>query len=86
MGSVQQNNFLFTGTVLDNIRLARPEATEAEVRATLAALDCLDLIEALPRQLHTPVAERGAAAVTVSDREGSSNTSPRELTRNGPTR
>ncbi len=61
MGSVQQNNFLFSGTVLDNIRLARPEATEAGVQATLAALDCLDLIEALPQKLHTRVAERGAS-------------------------
>jgi ATP-binding cassette subfamily B protein len=61
MGSVQQNNFLFTGTVLDNIRLARPEATEAEVRATVASLDCLDLLDALPQQLHTPVAERGTS-------------------------
>ncbi|HUC83763.1 MAG TPA: ABC transporter ATP-binding protein [Candidatus Acidoferrales bacterium] len=61
MGSVQQNNFLFSGTVLDNIRLARPEATEADVRATLAALDCLDLLDALPRQLHTRVAERGTS-------------------------
>lgn len=61
MGSVQQNNFLFSGTVLDNIRLARPEATEAQVRATLKALDCLDLLEALPRQLDTRVAERGAS-------------------------
>ncbi len=61
MGSVQQNNFLFTGTVLDNIRLARPNATEADVRATLAALDCLDLLEALPQQLLTRVAERGAS-------------------------
>ena len=61
MGSVQQNNFLFSGTVLDNIRLARPEATEADVRATLAALDCLDLLEALPQQLLTRVAERGAS-------------------------
>lgn len=61
MGSVQQNNFLFTGTVLDNIRLARPEATEAEVRATLQALDCLDLLEMLPQQLHTLVAERGTS-------------------------
>jgi ATP-binding cassette subfamily B protein len=61
MGSVQQNNFLFTGTVLDNIRLARPDASEAEVRATLKALDCLDLLEALPQQLHTKVAERGTS-------------------------
>jgi ATP-binding cassette subfamily B protein len=61
MGSVQQNNFLFSGTVLDNIRFARPEASEADVRATLQALDCLDLLDALPQQLHTPVGERGAA-------------------------
>jgi ATP-binding cassette subfamily B protein len=61
MGSVQQNNFLFSGTVLDNIRLARPEASEADVRATLAALDCLDLLDALPRQLRTHVAERGTS-------------------------
>jgi ATP-binding cassette subfamily B protein len=61
MGSVQQNNFLFSGTVLDNIRLARPAASEAEARATLAALDCLDLLDALPQQLRTRVAERGTS-------------------------
>ncbi len=61
MGSVPQNNFLFTGTVLDNIRFARPAATEADARATLEALDCLDLLQALPQGLHTQVAERGAA-------------------------
>jgi ATP-binding cassette subfamily B protein len=61
MGSVQQNNFLFSGTVLDNVRLARPEATEAEVIATVKSLDCLDLLEDLPQGLHTPVAERGAS-------------------------
>ena len=61
MGSVQQNNFLFAGTVLENIRFARPEATEADVRATLQALDCMDLLDALPLGLETQVAERGAA-------------------------
>ena len=61
MGSVQQNNFLVSGTVLDNIRFARPNATEEDVCATLRALDCLDLIETLPRGLQTEVAERGAA-------------------------
>jgi ATP-binding cassette, subfamily B, bacterial len=61
MGSVQQNNFLFSGTVLDNIRFARPEATEAEVRATLEALDCLDMLEVLPEKLLTRVSERGAS-------------------------
>jgi len=61
MGSVQQNNFLFSGSVLDNIRFARPEATEGDVRATLEALDCLDLLDALPRKLETQVSERGAS-------------------------
>jgi ATP-binding cassette subfamily B protein len=61
MGSVQQNNFLFTGTVLDNIRFARPDATEADVRATLKALDCADLFEDLPKGLETQVGERGAS-------------------------
>jgi ATP-binding cassette, subfamily B, bacterial len=61
MGSVQQNNFLFAGTVLDNIRFAKPEATEEDVRKTLEALDCLDLLEALPKQLQTEVTERGAS-------------------------
>ena len=59
MGSVQQNNFLFSGTVLDNIRFARPEATEAEVRGILESLDCLDLLADLPQQLQTVVTERG---------------------------
>jgi ATP-binding cassette subfamily B protein len=61
MGSVQQNNFLFSGSVLDNIRFARPEATPAEVRATLESLDCLDLLDDLPQQLETVVAERGTS-------------------------
>jgi ATP-binding cassette subfamily B protein len=61
MGSVQQNNFLFSGTVLDNIRFARPEATEADVRAVLESLDSLDLLTDLPDGLHTKVTERGAS-------------------------
>ena len=55
LGMVPQQNFLFSGTVLANIRLARPEATEAEVRAAAQQLDCLDLLEALPQGLHTEV-------------------------------
>lgn len=61
MGSVQQNNFMFAGSVIDNIRFARPAATEAEVRATLKALDCLDLLDALPHGLETQVGEKSAA-------------------------
>jgi len=60
MGIVPQQNFLFGGTILDNIRLSRPEASEAEVRAAAERLDCLDLFESLPLGLRTPVGERGA--------------------------
>ncbi len=59
MGMVQQQNFLFSGTVLENIRLGRPEATDDEVRAAAAKLDCLDLLEALPDGLATQVGEKG---------------------------
>jgi ATP-binding cassette, subfamily B, bacterial len=61
MGSVQQNNFLFAGSVLDNIRLARPDASVADVVATLRSLDCLDLLESLPAGLETAVGEKSAA-------------------------
>lgn len=60
-GSVPQNNFLFAGSISDNIRFARPEATDDDVRETLRALDCLDLLEALPDGLQTRVGEKSAA-------------------------
>jgi ABC-type multidrug transport system fused ATPase/permease subunit len=65
---VQQQNFLFSGTVLENIRVAKPDATEHEVRAAAARLDCLDILDALPDQLHTNVGERGAS-LSVGQRQ-----------------
>jgi len=59
MGMVQQQNLLFTGTVLENIRVAKPDATAEEVHAAARQLDCLDLLEALPQGLATEVGERG---------------------------
>jgi len=67
-GMVQQQNFLFTGTVLDNIRLGRPEATEAEVAAAAEELGCRDLIEALPQGFHTELGERGGG-LSVGQRQ-----------------
>ena len=61
MGIVLQTNFLFTGTVMDNIRLGRPEATDDEVRQAARSLDCLDLLESLPNGLATEVGERGTS-------------------------
>jgi ATP-binding cassette, subfamily B, bacterial len=59
MGIVLQQNFLFTGTILENIRVGRPEATGEEVAAAVRDLDCLDLLESLPEGLNTEVGERG---------------------------
>jgi ABC-type multidrug transport system fused ATPase/permease subunit len=59
-GIVQQQNFLFSGSVMENIRLARPSATDAEVLDAARRLDCLDLLQALPQGLQTEVGERGA--------------------------
>jgi len=68
MGMVHQQNFLFSGTVLENIRLAKPEASDAEVRRAAEQLDCLDILEALPQGLLTEVGERGAA-LSVGQRQ-----------------
>jgi ATP-binding cassette subfamily B protein len=67
-GMVQQQNFLFSGTVLDNIRLSRPEATDEDIRETARRLDCLDILEALPLGLLTEVGERGAG-LSVGQRQ-----------------
>ena len=61
MGIVQQQNFLFSGTVAENIRFARPEASDVELIDVLRKLDCEDLLTALPEGLQTRVGEGGAA-------------------------
>jgi ATP-binding cassette subfamily B protein len=60
MGIVLQQNFLFTGTVMDNIRFGNPKATDDEVREAARRLDCLETLENLPQGLLTRVGERGA--------------------------
>ena len=67
-GMVQQQNFLFSGTVLENIRLAKPEATDVEIRLAAQQLDCLDIFEALPQGFATEVGERGAS-LSVGQRQ-----------------
>ncbi len=61
LGLVLQSNFLFSGTVLDNVRLGNPAATDAEIRDAARGLDVLDMLDALPDGLRTEVSERGAA-------------------------
>lgn len=60
VGYVPQEPYLFSGTVLDNIRLSRPEADLAEVRAAALELGIDDLLSTLPDGYETLVHERGS--------------------------
>jgi ABC-type multidrug transport system fused ATPase/permease subunit len=60
MGYVPQEGFLFSGTIADNIRFGRPEATRAEVEAAARAIGADQVIMALPHGYDTEVGERGA--------------------------
>jgi ATP-binding cassette subfamily B protein len=57
---VPQEGFLFAGTVRDNIRVGRAEATDADVEAAVAALGLTDIIAGFPDGLDTEVRERGS--------------------------
>jgi ATP-binding cassette, subfamily B, bacterial len=57
---VPQEGFLFNGTILDNVRLARPDATDAEVAAALDDIGILERFASLPDGLATEVRERGS--------------------------
>jgi ATP-binding cassette, subfamily B, bacterial len=56
---VTQENFMFGGTVADNIRFGRPDATDDEIRAAARAVGAHRFIEALPDGYDTDVAKRG---------------------------
>jgi ATP-binding cassette, subfamily B, bacterial len=60
MGYVPQEGFLFSGTVLDNIRFGRPDATRAQVEAAARAVGADQIIAGLPDGYDTQVGERGA--------------------------
>jgi len=59
MGIIQQQNFIFSGTVLENVRIGNPSATDDDIAEAARRLDCLDLLESLPDGLRTEVGERG---------------------------
>ncbi len=61
IGIVPQEPFLFSGTVVDNIRYGHPEATDEQVRAAAMQIGKGDWIAALSNGLNTDVGERGAS-------------------------
>ncbi len=57
---VPQDVFLFNGTIADNIRLGRPEASDAEIERAARLAQAHDFITALPKAYAEPCGERGA--------------------------
>ena len=56
---VFQNSRLLKGSILDNVRLGRAQATEAEVLAALKAAQCMDIVEKFPESIHTVIGTKG---------------------------
>lgn len=56
---VTQDNFLFRCSLLENIRLGNPNATDEEVKAAARAVQCEEFISKLPQGYDTPAGEAG---------------------------
>ncbi len=59
IGIVQQDVYLFSGTVAENIAYGKPNASEAEIQQAAARAGAAQFIQALPQGYHTYVGERG---------------------------
>ena len=56
---VFQNSRLIKGSILDNVRMGKPDASDAEVLAALRAAQCMDIIEKFPKGVHTIIGSDG---------------------------
>ena len=78
---VFQNSRLLKGSILDNVKLGKPDATEAEVLAALKAAQCMDIIEKFPAGIHTVI---GSAGVYLSGGEQQRISIARAMLKNAP--
>ena len=78
---VFQNSRLLKGSILDNVRLGKPNATEAEILAALKAAQCMDIIEKFPAGIHTVI---GSAGVYLSGGEQQRIAIARAMLKNAP--
>ena len=79
-GVVFQDSFLFNISLRENIRLGRPDATDADVENAARAAEIHDFILSLPEKYDTLTGERGGAALrrpapTHGPREGAAEKS-----------
>ena len=56
---VFQNSRLIKASILDNVRLGKPDASEEEVLDALKAAQCMDIIEKFPDGIHTVIGTKG---------------------------
>ena len=68
MGVVLQDTFLFTGTIKDNIRYGRPDATDEEIFAAAKTVGADDFVRRFPEGYETQVRERGGR-LSVGERQ-----------------
>jgi ATP-binding cassette subfamily B protein len=78
---VPQETVIFSGTVLDNIRFGRPEASEVEIRQAARAAHIEEFAESLPKGYDTEVGERG---ITLSGGQRQRIAIGRAILRNAP--
>lgn len=78
---VPQQKALFSGTVAETLRLVKPEATEEELWAVLAAVDLTKTVAAMPQGLNSPIGENGSM---LSEGQGQRLSIARALLRNAP--
>jgi len=68
MGIMLQDSFLFTGTIADNIRYGKLEATDEEIRAAAELIGAHNFIEKLPQGYDTTITERGGG-ISAGERQ-----------------
>jgi len=78
---VPQGNAVFSGTVADNLRIVRPEATDEELEEVLRIAEAWSFIDKLPEKINTPIRERG---VNFSDGQIQRISIARALLREAP--
>ena len=78
---VFQNSHLIKGSILDNVRMGKPDASDEEVLAALKAAQCMDIIEKFPDGVHTIIGSQG---IYLSGGETQRLTIARAMLKNAP--
>lgn len=78
---VFQNSHLIKGSILDNVRMGKPDASEEEVMAALKAAQCMDIVEKFPDGVNTIIGSQG---IYLSGGETQRLTVARAMLKNAP--